>query len=158
MSLVKAQDLVVIVFLRARTPRSKERWDEILQEPEQPEIFPIARAMRHHIRAVAYAAKGETAKAREEQKLFRERRRSEEERDLRQQQGHQPFCRRRRHTRGRDPILVREGKMVAGIKALWSAVAKEGKLRYSELPDWVVPVRHACLARLTRVISLPDWL
>jgi tetratricopeptide (TPR) repeat protein len=47
-------------------------WDEILQEPEPPEIFPIARAMRRHIRAVAYAAKGETAKAREEQQRFRE--------------------------------------------------------------------------------------
>ena len=46
------------------------QWDEILKEPAPPEIFPIARAMRHHIRAIAYAAKGETAKAREEQKAF----------------------------------------------------------------------------------------
>src|SRR5262249_30100504 len=37
------------------------QWDEILKEPAPPEIFPIARAMRHHIRAIAYAAKGETA-------------------------------------------------------------------------------------------------
>ena len=47
-------------------------------------------------------------------------------------------------------ILVREGKMEAGIKALRSAIAKEDKLRYSEPPDWVVPVRHALGAFLLR--------
>jgi len=47
-------------------------------------------------------------------------------------------------------ILVREGKMEAGIKALRAAVAKEDSLRYSEPPDWVVPVRHALGAFLLK--------
>ena len=48
------------------------RWDDILKEPEPPEMFPIARAMRHYTRGVAFAAKGKVAEAREEQKAFRE--------------------------------------------------------------------------------------
>src|SRR5205807_1788975 len=48
------------------------RWDDVLAEPEPPEVFPIARAMRHELRGVAYAAKGRIAEAREEQKLFSE--------------------------------------------------------------------------------------
>jgi tetratricopeptide (TPR) repeat protein len=117
-------------------------WDEILQEPETPAIFPIARAMRHHIRAVAYAAKGETAKAREEQKLFREAaKKPAKDATVGNNKATDLFA------VGDDmleaEILVREGKIEAGIKALRSAVAKEDQLRYSEPPDWVVPVRHA---------------
>src|SRR5947199_5447710 len=48
------------------------RWDDLLAEPEPPEIFPIARAMRHELCGVAYAAKGRIAEAREEQRHFRE--------------------------------------------------------------------------------------
>ncbi len=117
-------------------------WDEILQEPAPPEIFPIARAMRHHIRAVAYAAKGETAKAREEQKLFREAaQKPAKDATFGNNKAADLFAVGDDMLEGE--IRVREGKMEAGIKALRSAVAKEGKLRYSEPPDWVVPVRHA---------------
>src|SRR5262249_50731846 len=48
------------------------KWDDILKEPQPPEQFPIARAMWRYARGVAYAAKGEAAKARAEQKAFRE--------------------------------------------------------------------------------------
>src|SRR5438445_6949306 len=48
------------------------RWDDILKEPEPPDVFPVARAMRHYTRGVAYAAKGQVADARAEQKAFRE--------------------------------------------------------------------------------------
>jgi len=117
-------------------------WDEILQEPEPPEIFPIARAMRHHIRAVAYAAKGETTEAREEQKLFREAaKKPAKDATFGNNKATDLFIVGDDMLEGE--ILVREGKMEAGIKALRSAVAKEDKLRYSEPPDWIVPVRHA---------------
>jgi tetratricopeptide (TPR) repeat protein len=117
-------------------------WDEILQEPEPPEIFPIARAMRHHIRAVAYAVKGETARAREEQKLFREAtKKPAKDATFGNNKAADLFAVGDDMLEGE--ILVREGKMEAGIKALRSAIAKEDKLRYSEPPDWVVPVRHA---------------
>ena len=117
-------------------------WDQILQESEPPEIFPIARAMRHHIRAVAYAAKGETAKAREEQKLFREAAtKPKKDATFGNNKAADLFAVGDDMLEGE--ILVREGTMKAGIKALRSAVAKEDKLRYSEPPDWAVPVRHA---------------
>jgi tetratricopeptide (TPR) repeat protein len=117
-------------------------WDEILKEPEPPEIFPIARAMRHHIRAVAYAAKGDTAKAREEQQLFREAtKKPAKDATFGNNKAADLFAVGDDMLEGE--ILVCEGKMEAGIKALASAVAKEDKLRYSEPPDWAVPVRHA---------------
>jgi tetratricopeptide (TPR) repeat protein len=117
-------------------------WDEILQEPEPPEIFPIARAMRHQIRAVAYAAKGESAKAREEQKLFRKAaKKPEKDATFGNNKAADLFAVADDMLEGE--ILVREGRMDAGIKALRSAIAKEDRLRYSEPPDWAVPVRHA---------------
>src|SRR5215470_14644274 len=124
-------------------------WDEILQEPEPPEIFPIARAMRHQIRAVAYAAKGETAKAREEQKAFRAAaQKPAKDATFGNNKAVDLFAVGDDMLEGE--ILVRERKMEAGIKALRSAVAKEDKLRYSEPPDWVVPVRHALGAFLLK--------
>lgn len=125
------------------------QWDEILKEPAPPEIFPIARAMRHHIRAIAYAAKGETAKAREEQRAFREAaKKPAKDATFGNNKATDLFAVGDAMLEGE--ILVREGKMEAGIKALRAAVAKEDKLRYSEPPDWVVPVRHALGAFLLK--------
>jgi tetratricopeptide (TPR) repeat protein len=125
------------------------QWDEILKEPAPPEIFPIARAMHHHIRAVAYAAKGETAKAREEQKAFREAAtKPAKDATFGNNKAADLFAVGDDMLEGE--ILVREGKMEEGIKALRAAVAKEDKLRYSEPPDWVVPVRHALGAFLLK--------
>lgn len=125
------------------------QWDEILKEPAPPEIFPIARAMRHHIRAIAYAAKGETAKAREEQKAFREAaQKPAKDATFSNSKVTDLFALGDDMLEGE--ILVREGKMEAGIKALRAAVAKEDQLRYSEPPAWVVPVRHALGAFLLK--------
>ena len=125
------------------------QWDEILKEPAPPEIFPIARAMRYHIRALGYAAKGETAKAREEQKAFREAaKKPAKDATFGNNKATDLFAVGDDMLEGE--ILVREGKMEAGIKALRAAVAKEDKLRYSEPPDWVVPVRHALGAFLLK--------
>lgn len=125
------------------------QWDEILKEPEPPEIFPIARAMRHQIRSVAFAAKGKTAEAREEQMAFRAATKkvpngatfgNNTAADL--------------FAVGEDmldgEILARDGKLAEAIVALRAAAAKETKLRYSEPPDWVVPVRHALGAWLLK--------
>src|SRR5205085_2091523 len=47
------------------------RWDEILREPDKyPPKMPFVRAFRHAARATAYAAKGDTEKARNEQAIF----------------------------------------------------------------------------------------
>src|SRR5262249_48990738 len=47
------------------------RWDDLLKEPEPPEIFPIARAMWQSNRGIALAAKGDVAKARDALASFR---------------------------------------------------------------------------------------
>src|SRR5262249_55674977 len=117
-------------------------WDEILQEPEPPAIFPIARAMRHQIRAVGYAARGQTDRARAGQKLFRvARRKPAKDATYGNNKAADLFAIGDDMLEGE--ILVREGRMEAGITALRSAIAKEDQLRYSEPPDWAVPVRHA---------------
>ncbi|HEX4590622.1 MAG TPA: hypothetical protein VH120_11865 [Gemmataceae bacterium] len=125
------------------------RWDDLLAEPEPPVIFPIARAMRHELRGVAFAAKGQLAEAREEQKHFREamtkvpdgaRFGNNTAADL--------FAVAAETLEGE--ILAREGKLDEAVAALRSATAKEEKLRYSEPPDWVVPVKHALGAWLLK--------
>jgi tetratricopeptide (TPR) repeat protein len=125
------------------------QWDEILKEPAPPEIFPIARAMRHHIRAIAYAAKGETVQARAEQKAFRAAaKKPAKDATFGNNKATDLFAVGDDMLEGE--ILVREGKLAAGIQALRAAVAREDKLRYSEPPDWVVPVRHALAAFLLK--------
>jgi tetratricopeptide (TPR) repeat protein len=125
------------------------RWDEILKEPEPPEIFPIARAMRHYNRGVAFAAKGEVELAREAQTSFRAA------------VTKVPDGARFSNNKAADllaiadqmlegEILFREGKLKEAIMALETAISREDKLRYSEPPDWYVPARHSLGAILLR--------
>ena len=73
------------------------RWDDILKEPEPPELFPIARAMRHHARGVAYAAKGQVGRGPGgAEGVPRGGEEGAEGGDVRQQQGGRPVRRRRR--------------------------------------------------------------
>jgi tetratricopeptide (TPR) repeat protein len=125
------------------------RWDDILKEPEPPEVFPIARTLRHYTRGVAYAAKGQVADARAEQQAFKAAAAKVA-----------PDARFGNNTSAdlfaiatdmlEGEILLREGKTKDGVDALRAAVAKEDKLRYSEPPDWFVPCRHALGAFLLR--------
>jgi tetratricopeptide (TPR) repeat protein len=125
------------------------RWDDLLAEPEPPEIFPIARAMRHELRGVAYAAKGQIAEAREEQKQFREAmKKVPDEARFGNNTAADLFAVATDVLEGE--ILAREGKLDEAVAALRSAAAKETQLRYSEPPDWVVPVKHALGAWLLK--------
>jgi tetratricopeptide (TPR) repeat protein len=125
------------------------RWDDLLAEPEPPTIFPIARAMRHELRGVAYAAKGKVAEAREEQRLFGEAmKKVPDEARFGNNTAADLFAVAADVLEGE--ILAREGKLDEAVAALRSATAKEGKLRYSEPPDWVVPVRHTLGAWLLK--------
>lgn len=125
------------------------KWDGILNEPDYPSIFPIARAMRHHNRGVAFAAKGELNNARDAQKSFRE--------IVKQIPEDATFVNNKAvnllaiaELTLEGEILLREGKFKESIEALNQAVAFEDKLRYSEPPDWFVPVRHSLGAVLLR--------
>jgi tetratricopeptide (TPR) repeat protein len=125
------------------------RWDDILAEPEPPDVFPMARALRHYTRGVAFAAKGKVADARAEQEAFKAAAAKVA-----------PDARFGNNTAGdlfaiatdmlEGEILLREGKTKEGLAALRAAVAREDKLRYSEPPDWFVPCRHALGAFLLR--------
>jgi tetratricopeptide (TPR) repeat protein len=125
------------------------KWDDILKELEPPEVFPIARTMRHYNRGVAFAAKGKLNDAREAQQSFRS--------GVKQIPEDAMFV----NNKAADllaiaeltlegEILLREGKFRESIDALNQAVAREDQLRYSEPPDWFVPVRHSLGAVLLR--------
>ena len=125
------------------------RWDDILKEPEPPEIFPIARAMRHYNRGVAFAARGKVEDARNAQTSFRAA------------VTNVPEGAKFSNNKAADllaiadqmlegEILFQEGKLKEAIRVLEQAVSREDKLRYAEPPDWFVPARHSLGAILLR--------
>jgi tetratricopeptide (TPR) repeat protein len=124
------------------------RWDDILKEPEPPEVFPIARAMRHFNRGVAFAAKGEAKSAREAQTSFRAAAKAPGEARFGNNKAADVLLVADLALEGE--ILFREGDAKGAIAALEKAVAREDQLRYSEPPDWFVPERHALGAILLR--------
>jgi tetratricopeptide (TPR) repeat protein len=118
------------------------RWDDILKEPEPPKLFPIARAMRHYNRGVAFAAKGKVEAAREAQTSFRAAvTKVAEGARFSNNKAADLLAIADQMLEGE--ILFREGKVKEAIAALKKAVAREDKLRYGEPPDWYVPARHS---------------
>lgn len=125
------------------------KWDDILKEPEFPEVFPIARALRHYVRGVAFAAKGQVADARAEQKAFRgAAKKAPADARFGNNTAADVFAVAEDMLEGE--ILLRENKLKGAIAALTAAVEKEDKMRYSEPPDWFVPTRHALGAVVLR--------
>jgi len=123
------------------------RWKEVLDAPEPPEYLPFSRAMRHCARGVAFAALADVDKAGLEQSQFLLVRAAV------------PAEARVGNNAASDvlavaemllvgEILVRAGKFDEGLRALQVAALREDRLRYSEPPDWIHPVRHALGATL----------
>jgi tetratricopeptide (TPR) repeat protein len=123
------------------------RWKEVLDAPEPPEYLPFSRAMRHCARGVAFAALADVDKAGLEQSQFLLARAAV------------PAEARVGNNAASDvlavaemllvgEILVRAGKFDEGLRALRVAALREDRLRYSEPPDWIHPVRHALGATL----------
>ena len=123
------------------------RWKEVLDAPEPPEYLPFSRAMRHCARGIAFAALADVEKAGLEQSQFLLAR------------AQVPAEARVGNNAASDvlavgemllagEILVRAGKFDEGVRALQVAVEREDRLRYSEPPDWIHPVRHALGATL----------
>lgn len=118
------------------------RWDDILKAPEPPAIFPIARAMRHYARGVAFAAKGQVKDAKHSLQEFRTAAKAvPEDAIFANNKAADLFAIGDHMLQGE--ILYREGKRNDAIAALREAVTCEDQLRYSEPPDWFVPTRHA---------------
>jgi tetratricopeptide (TPR) repeat protein len=128
------------------------RWDEVLAHPEPAEYLPISRALWRHARAVAHAAKGDPARARQEFSLFLEARKLVPESAGFGNNTAAAILEVAHHlTEGE--VLVAEGKQEEAIAALERAVRAEDALRYDEPPDWIQPTRHtlgALLAKLGR--------
>jgi len=125
------------------------RWDDILKSPEPPAIFPIARAMWQYDRGVALAGKGKVADARDAQKSFREAaKRVPAEAIFGNNKASDLLAIADDMLEGE--ILLRDNKSKDAIASLERAVKKEDGLRYSEPPEWTVPVRHALGAALLR--------
>jgi tetratricopeptide (TPR) repeat protein len=125
-------------------------WDGMLAEPLPDAAFPISRALWHYARGVAFAAKKEVAKAKEEQGQFSDARRRVADRAT--------FL----MNRARDildvaekvlvgEILFREGRAEAAARVLRDAVRREDLLSYEEPPVWVLPARHALGAVLLAI-------
>src|SRR6266581_9256388 len=118
-------------------------WDEILAEPEHyTESMWFTRAFHHAARAIAYAAKGDTAKAREAQSVFLERAKLvPKEASLGNNSCEALLAVAIPMVEGE--ILIAEGKIDSGIEQLRAAIKKEDVLKYDEPPGWLIPVRHS---------------
>jgi tetratricopeptide (TPR) repeat protein len=125
------------------------RWDEALAAPEPPDFLPIARALRHAARGIAYAAKGDVANAKEEQSAFLTATKAVAQDAAVGNNTAENLLAIARHLLAGE-ILYREGKIEEGISELREASQVEDTLRYSEPPDWIHPIRHALGATLLK--------
>src|SRR5262245_17106992 len=125
-------------------------WDEILSEPEKyTDKMWFTRAFHHAARAIAYAAKGDTVKARKAQSVFLERAKLVPKEDFLSNNSCEallgvaiPMV--------EGEILIAEGKVDSGIEQLRTAIQNEDALKYDEPPGWMIPVRHSLGAVLMK--------
>jgi tetratricopeptide (TPR) repeat protein len=123
------------------------QWDQILAERDHADWMTMTRAIRRAARGVAFAAKNDPKSARAEQAAFVEATRKVPAEQMMFNNTGQAIC----NVAGlmlEGEILVREGKVDAGIARLREAVKAEDALKYDEPPGWILPVRHALGATL----------
>jgi tetratricopeptide (TPR) repeat protein len=123
------------------------RWDDVLAEPDQPDWMPLTRALRHATRGIAFAAKGDPKAARAEQEAFgAAAKKVPADESLFNNAASAILAIAEPMLEGE--ILVREGKLDAGVAKLREAVKAEDALKYDEPPGWILPVRHSLGATL----------
>lgn len=125
------------------------RWDEILAAPEPDAIFPLARALRHYARAVAFAAQDSLDDARSEQKQFGEARGKVADTATFGNNKAVDLLDLAEHFMAGE-IHYRAGRPEEAFAELREAVRRQDLLRYSEPPDWILPTRHALGAALMK--------
>jgi tetratricopeptide (TPR) repeat protein len=125
-------------------------WDKILAEPDNYADYMIGtRAFHHAARAIAFAAKGDPAAARQAQSLFLENaKKVPKEETFGNNTGEDLMALAQHMTEGE--ILVSEGKLDPGIAELQQAIKLEDALHYDEPPAWLIPIRHSLGAVLMR--------
>src|SRR4029453_9529055 len=117
-------------------------WDEILAEPEKyTDKMWFTRAFHYATRAIAYAAKADTANARKAQSVFLERAKVLPKEDFLSNNSCEALLAIAIPMVWGE-ILIAEGKIDSGIEQLRTAIQKEDALKYDEPPGWLIPVRH----------------
>ena len=124
------------------------RWDDILAEPEIAATNRFSHAFQHAARGIAHAAKGDTAAARQSQRLYLEAAKAVPADQIAAGNNtcHAVLAIVTPMLEGE--ILIREGQVDAGLAQLRAAVELEDQLRYDEPPGWMIPVRHSLGAAL----------
>ncbi len=125
-------------------------WDDVLAMPEPAEYFPISRTMRHGARAIAYAAKGDVAKARNEQTAFHEARKAVPADAGFGNNTAAAILDVDEHLMNGE-IMFLEGKQDEGLAELREGVKAEDALHYDEPPGWIQPIRHTLGAALLSI-------
>ena len=123
-------------------------WDDLLADPGDYADYMLGtRAFHLAARAIAYAAKGDSEKAREEQASYLEKAKLVPKEDV---FGNNPMESILAIVTPmvEGEILVREGKLDAGIEQLRAAIKAEDALVYDEPPGWLIPIRHSLGATL----------
>lgn len=124
------------------------RWDDVLAEPAHPAAEKFTSAFQHAARGIAFAAKGDPAAARREQVLYLEAAKAVPADEVAAGNNSCQAVLAIVTPMLDGEILVREGKVDAGLAQLRAAVAAEDQLRYDEPPAWLIPVRHSLGAAL----------
>jgi tetratricopeptide (TPR) repeat protein len=123
------------------------RWKAMLAEPAPQNDLPIATAMWHLGRSLAYLANGDVGEAKFEQTEFITIVRSFlPDARFRKNDGRAVFSIAAAALAGE--ILYHEGKVDEALAQLRAAVRGEDSLPYVEPPDWMQPMRHILGATL----------
>lgn len=124
------------------------RWDDVLAEPMIAPSNRFSHAFQQAARGIALAAKGDTVAARQAQALYLEAAKLVPADQLAAGNNtcHAVLAIVTPMLEGE--ILIREGKIDAGLAELRAAIKLEDQLRYDEPPSWMIPVRHSLGAAL----------
>jgi tetratricopeptide (TPR) repeat protein len=123
-------------------------WDDILAEPDDyPDYMPFTHAFHHGARAIAFAAKNDTANARKEQAIFREMVQHVPKETAVSNNTAESIIALANHMIEGE-LLIAEGKLDPGLDELRAALMLQDGLKYDEPPSWMIPLRHTIGANL----------
>ena len=130
-------------------------WQEILAEPVPLERYPVAGALWHHARAVAYANTGRVDRALIEAEAFERLADTIPQETVVRGANVGVLIDIARYMM-RGEVLFKQGKHSEAFVALRKAVEVEDTLPYSEPPGWMQPIRHALGALLLEAGELEE--